>query len=961
MKKINVRGRDLSLHFILMVGVLLLVGVAALAFFVRTGGSIRRHDPKAVMLAPAGARPERLLSRTPETPGEPQVKVIKHPKLSTPLATLARAVPQDTTATPQGEQARPPVGFAIALLPKSVRDAVHTGMMHLSNDGYVQVYIRVSEISGDNLQALKSAGATLELHESKRNIVQARVPANRLEAIAALSFVKSIRLPEYGFPNVGSVTTEGDAILNADDVRNSFGVDGTGVTVGVISDGIAGIFATGCTTCGSVLGSPLDTGDLPISTGIRNAGVLTSTSGGLIAQSFRADGDLEAGLAGAPTGAEGTAMLEIVHDLAPGAQLRFANFATSLEFNQAVDFLADNSDVVIDDIGFFGAPYDGTSSVSANTGTEFNDDTNPIRAYFTAVGNEANKHYQDTFVDSTVDGQPFTGLPGNLHLFQSPGTNGNADCFGVGSDVVDAIFLFDVSTFGGAGSSVDVFLVWNDPFGASGNDYDLFLLRSDTLAVVAQSIDPQDGNDLPVEFLSFSNTTGLDQVFFIVIQNFNNLAAFVEFDMFIRGAPALGGSCTNFENNNFNTVFSSVPAQSDSGGTPVSVMSAGAIDAADPLNDDIEFFSSNGPTNDGRLKPDGTAIDGVSITGAGGFGTPFFGTSAAAPHGAGIAALLLQSAPCLLDGSVGALADPTARQTLRDLILNNAVDLGAAGSDQVFGFGRIDALASANQTTPTANAGSDQTVTGTSASGASVTLDGTSSSDPNSCPLTFTWAGGCGTASASTPTVTCPFGTSSMNLTVTNNGVTLSSGDSVVVTVTDFTVGVSPASATVNRGQLATYNVTLTPQFGAFDNAISLSCSGLPSLSSCSFSPASSTPGGSQVTSTLTVSTTAPSASLWPPGNTSEGTLAYASWLGMPGLALFGLTLVGRVARRRGRFWLLIAALVSLLALQVACGGDGGTPPPLSSPGTPTGTSTITITGTSGMLQRSTTATLTVQ
>ncbi|MFQ5668520.1 MAG: IPT/TIG domain-containing protein [Candidatus Binatia bacterium] len=584
------------------------------------------------------------------------------------------------------------MGFAVRLLPKAIRDVVDAGRMRLSDDGYVQVYIHVTDITDANLNTLTSYGVWRELHDEQQRIVQARVPAQRLEAVAALAFVEHVRLPDYGYPNVGSVTTEGDAILNADQVRALFGVDGTGVTVGVISDGIGGIFATGCTVCGGLPGGPIATGDLPATTGTRNAGgVLTSTTGGLIAQSFRADGNLEGGLGGG-IGAEGTAMLEIVHDLAPGAQLRFANFQTDLEFNQAVGFLTVNSDIVVDDIGFFTGPYDGTSLVSANTAAALNNNLSPIRGYFNAVGNHANKHYQDVFVDSTVDGQPFTTLLGNLHLFQSPGTHGNTDCFGIGSDAADAILLLDTSR-------VIVDLVWSDPFGASSNDYDLFLLRSDTLQVVAQSIDVQDGNDLPREWLTFTNTTGIDQTFFIVIQNFADAAAPVEFDMFIRGAPPLGGNCINQENNNFNTAFSSVPAQSDAGGSPVSVISVGAIDQADPGNDDIRDFSSNGPTNDGRLKPDVAAIDNVIITGAGGFGRPeppfarFPGTSAAAPHGAGVAALLLDAAPCLLDGAARGLAPVDARTTLRNLLTSTAIDLGAAGPDNAFGAGRLDALA----------------------------------------------------------------------------------------------------------------------------------------------------------------------------------------------------------------------------------------------------------------------------
>lgn len=103
------------------------------------------------------------------------------------------------------------------------------------------------------------------------------------------------------------------------------------------------------------------------------AGVLKESSGGIVARSFSANLDLEGlppaspACAFAGAGAEGTALLEIVHDMAPGAKLTFANGDTDLAFNQAVNFLAASNDVVLDDIGFFGEPYDGTSAVSTNT------------------------------------------------------------------------------------------------------------------------------------------------------------------------------------------------------------------------------------------------------------------------------------------------------------------------------------------------------------------------------------------------------------------------------------------------------------------------------------------------------------------------------------------------------------------------------------------------------------------
>jgi len=880
-----------------------------------------------------------------------QARPYKHPKLSTPLAELARALPQQRGLIPKGQRTAPPTGFSLTTLPKSVRDAVRARMMRINNDAEVQVYILVVKVTEENLQELRAVGVTVELQDERQRIVQARVPVARLEEVGALPFVRFVRLPDYGVHQTGSVTTEGDAILKTDQVRSMLGVDGTGVRVGVISDGINGIFATGCTTCDGVSGGPIATDDLPSATGTRNAsGVLTSVSGGITARSFRSDGDLEGHMPGCVEpgcGAEGTAMLEIVHDLAPGAQLSFANADTSLEFPQAVNWLAANTDVVVDDIGFFGMPYDGTSAVSTNTANALNNSANPVRAYFTAVGNSAREHYQGVFVDSGVD-MSWWGLPGNLHLFQP--TADTSDILGMGPQAADVIQL-------PAGASVDIELVWNDPFGASSNDYDLFLVQDSTGAVVDSGTEWQTGTQDPVEVVRYTNDTGVADYFHIRIRNFMNLAAPRTFDMFILQALPLVPWAK--ENHNYNTVASSVPAQSDAGGSPVSVISVGAIDQGDSGNDDIEYFSSNGPTNDGRMKPDVTGIDGVSVTGAGSFSNPFFGTSAAAPHGAGVAALLLQAAPCLRAGATGALPEVNARTNLRNLVLNNAVDLGTAGPDNVFGYGRIDALAAANRTIPTANAGPNQAVSGTSASGASVTLNGSSSSDPIGCPLTFSWTGSCGNASAVSPTVTCPFGTNSETLTVTNNAVTLSQAASVQITVSNFTVGGSPSSVTVSRGQSAAYSLSVNPQYAAYNNAVSLACSNLPSRSTCSFSPRTVTPGASGATSNLTISTTAASASFKQPFGPPP---VYGLWIGLMALSLIALAGIRRFARTRARALYVSAGLLGLfLALLAACGGGGGGGGGPTNPGTPTGTYTITVAGTAGSLQNSGTVTLIVQ
>lgn len=942
-----------SLRFILSVD-----GVERQPLICRLGSWM--HTPFEIL------QPRLLMGQQTPSPESPPGK---HPKLTTPLAQLARSTPQLRGPIPQGQRVAPPPGFSMETLPKSVQDAMRARMMRINKAGEVQVYILLTEVTDSNLQELRNAGVRIELQSQRRRMVQARVPVSRLEEVGALPFVRFVRLPDYGVRQTGSVDTQGDAVLKADQVRSMLHVDGTDVRVGVISDGINGIFATSCTTCGPTTAtpSPISTGDLPNATGTRNvSGILTSVSGGITAQSFRSDGDLEGalqpGCVEPGAGAEGTAMLEIVHDLAPGARVFFANSETSLEFEQAVNWVAANAEVGVDDVGFFTPPYDGTSSVSANTANALNNSANPVRAYFTAVGNFARMHYAGQYVDSGVDGTATVGFPGDFHLFQP--TSSTSDVLALGSRIADPIYL-------PAGANVAIQLVWNDPLGASGNDYDLFLTQDTTGTLVQQSRNPQTGTQDPVEALAYTNNTGAAGYFDIFIQNSQNKAAPRTFDMFILSNPCAGPGparlASTGEDHNYNTVSGSIVAESDAGGSPVSIISAGAANQATP--DTIETYSSNGPTLDGRLKPDVTGVDGVSVTGAGGFGSSppgtfpqtFFGTSAAAPHGAGVAALLLQADPCLLNGTTGARDSVTARTNLRNLILNNAVPLGSSPPNNVFGHGRIDALAAANQTIPTANGGPAQTVSGTSSSGARVSLNGGTSSDPNGCPLTYNWTGTCGNASGVNSTVTCPFGTNSQTLTVTNNGVTLSQPSSVQIIVTNFAMSASPSSASVSRGQSATYTVTIKPKFGSFTNAVSLACSNLPSLSPCSFSPSSVTPGAGGATSALTISTTAPSASFREPIGQPP---FQGLWIGLMALSLIVFAGLRRFARTRSMALYVSAGLLGFsFALVAGCGGGGGGgggggP---TNPGTPAGTYSITVTGTAGSLQNSAPLALTVQ
>jgi len=896
-------------------------------------------------------------------------------KLTTVLADLAQSVPQrqpGTAASRAGQAA-----LQMDAMPASVRDAAQGRLLRIDAKQRVQVYVLMDEVTDEHLQELIAAGATIEIPDPERRRVQARIPVAQLASVAALPSVSFIRLPSYPVRRAGSVATEGDSILRSSAVRSQLSLDGTGVKVGVLSDGLKGVFASGCTSCGGVAGGPIATGDLPSAVGVRTtSGVLTSSSGGISGRSFQSNGDLEGlispcpGFAGA--GAEGTALLEIIHDVAPAAQLSFANFDTSISFNQAVNFLAANNDIVVDDIGFYGEASDGTSSVSSNTAAALNNNSNRIRTYVTAVGNASDEHYLGTYDDSGVDGATITGIvtPGHLHRFQQ--TADTTDVLGRGPKPYNLIQL-------PPGGEVVIFLTWNDTFGRSANDYDLYLVQETTgRAVQPRGTDRQTGSADPVEFIDYVNTTGITDYFQIVVQNVRDQAAPRDLNIFsfqpqcATGGPRLLAPLRH-ERHNYNTATRSISAQSDAGGSPVSVISVGAICSAssraqavfatspapdescfDTTNSTIEFFSSIGPTIDGRTKPDITGIDGVSVTASGQFVNPFFGTSAAAPHVAGIAALALQGAPCLISGSTGARDAVSARTRLRDLLVGNAV---ALGDPNVFGAGRVDALASLQAALPLFGGASALTVPATGATGAAITGAQLGFSDRNGCGLTtMRWSGGCGTSPGAA--MVCPVGTTSLSVSASNNGTAFSAPVNVQITVTSFALTADPGSATVNPGQTAAYDVFVSPLGGPFPATVTLGCANLPPQASCSFDPATVVIGSAGAHSTLRISTTAPASGLtkgaslavpgpWPGLNEQTSRVRVdralgpgaGPWFLAPGrgaqsvllllvLVLAGVSLLPASLRRRLAAASALSVVVAVLLVQLACGSSKQQPTP---------------------------------
>ncbi len=184
-----------------------------------------------------------------------------------------------------------------------------------------------------------------------------------------------------------------------------------------------------------------------------------------------------------------------------------------------------------------------------------------------------------------------------------------------------------------------------------------------------------------------------------------------------------------------------------------------------------------------------------------------------------------------------------------------------------------------------------------------------------------------------------------------------------------FAISSNPGAVTVNRGQSGQVMVTVSSMPGAFPNSVTLTCSGLPSLSACLFSSNAQIPGAAGFTSILTITTTAPGLvlppSFRPPGLWQPLPLMLLALV----MALFSVFVIYArsekgIASGRLRFapagLLVIAAAITVS--QLACGGGGGgAPPQPPRPGTPTGTLTVTVIGTSGTITSTTTVTLTVR
>lgn len=472
-------------------------------------------------------------------------------------------------------------------------------------------------------------------------LAPARLTARREARVRAAlaSFAASPLSAPIGLVNTAD--PQGDFVHRADLARKTFGVTGSGVKIGVLSDSVDGLAAE------------------------QRRGSLGPVT-------------VLPGQSGTPGSGEGTAMLEIVHRLAPGAQLYFATaYDTPENFAQNIlNLQKAGCNIIVDDVGYFDEPpfEDGVIAQAVNAVTAAG------AFYFSAAGNDYSVDYDDGFTatwegDWKDSGKTYSGEP----LLDFGG--------GVSQDPVILPAGYPAQ-YGLA--YVDLY--WADPQGGATDDYDLFTLDS-TGALIDYSANTQDGTQDPFEQAIFEAGGS------VLVAKYSGQGVFLHMTLQGDGTDYLGigtAGATYGHNCAVNAYdVAAVPADSDQYGGTGDYSARKRFSASDIT----EYFSSDGPrrlffNTDGtpintadptnfsstggvlRPKPTLAAADGIVD-----FFNPFYGTSAAAPHAAAIAALALSAHPGLTQAQMlGLLTSPSV-----------SYDIDGAGYDRDSGFGLLDA------------------------------------------------------------------------------------------------------------------------------------------------------------------------------------------------------------------------------------------------------------------------------
>jgi Subtilase family len=451
--------------------------------------------------------------------------------------------------------------------------------------------------------------------------VRASVPASSLVALASAPGVTRVRQPVRPVPQ--AVTSEGVAQSGAD-AWHAAGKTGAGVKVGIIDIGFGG------------LSDAQAAGDLPADVTVQNEGCPD--------------------VIGPAADVHGTAVAEIVHDMAPDAQLFLVCIVDDIGFSDAETYLRGQGVAIINaSLSFYAAGRgDGSGSSDSPAGVVRRSRQAGI-LWTVSAGNDAQGHVTGITRDQDNDGWVnFTSTDESENITVPPG--------GV----------------------VAVYVTW-DAWPTTHEDFDVYVTATnspptDPSDVVTFSTENQSGTPgglPPAEFVLFDNPTAAPTTFFLWLDRFANAPTNERYDMTVLV------DFTAIDRNN--------PAGSI--GEPASSPYAFAAGAACWQTQSLQPYSSRGPTIDGRVKPDITGYDattGFTFGGSTGCDSAFTGTSAAAPHLAGAAALV-KGANSALDAGL-----------IQGILTRRATDAGPAGVDNGYGAGL---LTMGSTETPAAPAG----------------------------------------------------------------------------------------------------------------------------------------------------------------------------------------------------------------------------------------------------------------
>jgi Domain of unknown function (DUF4114)/Subtilase family/Calx-beta domain len=547
-------------------------------------------------------------------------------------------------------------------------------------NGNVLIEAVASKSTASLLTDLKALG--LQQDSSYEPMVSGLLPIEAINDAATLSNLAFARPAYHPISQAGTVISQGDRSMRTDTARANFNVDGQGVTVGVISNSYNTLPTTATNpTTGAVRNFITAANDIA---NIAPDGSRDLPANVTVLQDKTTGNDWNYWTS--PSADEGRAMLQLVHDIAPGANLMFhTGEGGDVEFANAILALANaGAQVIVDDLRSFYEPMFQDGIIAQAVDRVVN---NQGVAYFSSAGNYGSTGYESIFNPTNqltlATGQVLSGVV--AHDFDPDPARVNP---------LQSITI-------GAGERIFVSLQWDEPFrsaspigspGSSGATTDLNIYLYDATGnLISQSVQPNSGQD-PLEVLEFTNR-GATRDFNLVITSPSNVPAGrrIRYQMFDRDGVFVN---TNTFLTNSPTIYGHANATSALAvgaayyqNTPRFGINPAVLEDFSSTSSVPILFDTAGnrlSTPQFRQNPGIVAPDGTNTTFFGsdsdGDGFPnFFGTSAAAPHAAAVAALMLQAVPA---------ANPTnIYQALQD----TALDMDALGWDNATGHGLIQA------------------------------------------------------------------------------------------------------------------------------------------------------------------------------------------------------------------------------------------------------------------------------